>query len=40
MKFFENQVKSKYHHVDSSQVSAIDEKSYQKRFIKFMTDNL
>ena len=39
-KYFENQIKSKYHHVDSSQVSAIDENSYQKRFVKFMSDNL
>jgi len=39
-KYLENQFKSHLHHVDRNSVSAIDEKSYQKRFVKFMSDNL
>ena len=38
-KYLENQFKSKIHHVERSSVSAIDSSSYQKRFVKFMSDN-
>ena len=36
IKFLENQIKSKLHHVDSSEISAIDETNYQERFIAFI----
>ena len=40
MKYIENRTKSKLYNVDSAAVSAIDERSYQKRFMEFMTENL
>ena len=39
-KLVENRVKSTLAQVDKSHISAIDQLSYQKRFIQFMRDNL
>ena len=39
-KYIENRTKSKFYNVDKTQVSAIDERSYQKRFMEFMEENL
>lgn len=39
-KYLENQVKSTISQVDRTQISAIDEKTYQSRFIKFMRDHI
>ena len=40
MKLLENQFKSTVHGVDKMTISAIDQDNYQKRFVKFMQDNL
>jgi len=37
-KYIENQVKSKLANVDSYSISAIDPKSYQRRFVEFMKE--
>ena len=39
-KYLENQFKSKINNVDSSEISAIDELCYSKRFVTFMRDHL
>ena len=39
-KYFENEIKSKVHRVDKKDISAIDSKTYQERFIEFMRNNM
>lgn len=40
MKLFENVLIARIHNVDSKEISAVDQDTYQQRFIEFMREHL